>query len=162
MTETPLRNRLEKVFLALRTDYFGVEDEHMTLKYFNSVNFAGLIHIASELSPYVPTALKLNGFANYQTNGVHYEVAMVDFFDNPHLYQYTRFPHITIRKSDKPLSCATFVPEIYGTEIKIIDTIYLGKKIKGKIVWMPVDSRSLHTLKNQWIEKAGDCFVEKR
>ena len=150
--------RVEKVFLALRTNTFNVDDEHITLKYFRHVDFITLIHIASELSPYVPTEVRINGFANYKTDAMHYEVAMVDHFTNPHLFKHTRFPHITLRKSSGPISNATFVPEVYGESAEIIDKISVGKKVKGKIVWMPVDSRPMNKLKLHWIRLTGESF----
>lgn len=152
MTE---RFQVEKVFLALRTNTFNVDDEHITLKYFRQVDFLTLIHTASELSPYVPTEVRINGFANYKTDAMHYEVAMVDHFCNPNLFKHTRFPHITLRKSSGPISNATFVPEVYGESAEIIDKIHVGKKLKGKIVWMPVNDQSIAKLKEYWNKIAG-------
>ena len=147
----PPQPRIKKVFLALRTNFFGdyVEDEHITLKYFNSTPFTDLIHYGRELSAHVPTQIQLDGFANWTNQGMFYEVALVDAFQNPRLFDFVRTPHITIRKSDKPLSNATFEPSFYGTP-DLIDTLWVGKKVRGKFLWMPVDSRPIVELRNEW------------
>lgn len=141
---------LEKVFLALRTNYFGdmVQDEHITLKYFQKAEFANVIGDAQNLEPHVPTEISLNGMANWQAGNMYYEGALVNQFENPELFRHTTMPHITIRKSDRPLSNATFVPEFYDREI--VDTIWLGKKVKGSIKWMPVDKRDFTAMKINW------------
>lgn len=130
--------KVEKVFLALRTNVFGalVEDEHITLKYWGSTDMDAVLAHAKRLSPYVPTAVRLNGFANWTNQGMFYEVALVDAWDNPLLYSGVRTPHITIRKSNKPLSNATFIPEIYGVDMEVAGSLWIGKKFKGKINWV--------------------------
>ena len=147
MTETvSLPNVMVKnVFLALRTDFFGdqVEDEHITLKYYGHESFNKVIEDARILDQYVPTQIHLNGFANWVSAGIHYEVALVESFGNPALWTKVRTPHITIRKSNKPLSNATFVPEVYGVDVELIDRLWLGKKVRGHIRWMPVDGRGI-------------------
>lgn len=136
---------VKNVFLALRTNFFGemVEDEHITLKYFGEVTFDGLVKYARILDQYVPTEIQLNGFANWTAERMFYEVGLVNSFGNPLLFSGVRTPHITIRKSDKPLSNATFVPDIYGVKIELIDRLWLGKKVKGKLQWMQVDGRGI-------------------
>jgi len=148
MTKLSLENELaemalktismEKVFLALRTNVFGdmVEDEHITLKYWGTTDLSSVVNHAKRLMPYVPTAVRLNGFANWTNQGMFYEVALVDAWDNPLLYSGVRTPHITIRKSNKPLSNATFIPEIYGVDMEVAGSLWIGKKIKGKINWV--------------------------
>jgi len=131
---------LEKVFLGLRTDIFNVPDEHITLKYFNRASLSQIVNIVDDLAPYIPTEIEINGFANYRAGQMFYEVALVDRFKNPSLWQHTTMPHITIRKSQGPLSNATFEPAIYGTVHEIVSQIYLGKKVKGKMIWMPIDT----------------------
>lgn len=140
ITPKRLQTPIRKVFLALRTDFFGdlVEDEHITLRYFDSVLLSDLVRHAEWLDKTVPSTIKLNGFANWQASGMFYEVALVDWWENPALYAGVRTPHITIRKSNKPLSNATFVPDFYGQKIQLIDRLWVGKKIKGKIQWVPV------------------------
>jgi len=142
--------KLNKVFLALRTDFFGdlVEDEHITLKYFHEVEFNYLVKYGMALDPLVPTEVRLNGFANWTADGKFYEVALVDSWDNPALYAGVRTPHITIRKSDKPLTNATFVPEIYGVKVELIDRLWVGKKTKGKIAWMPLNTDQVDMIHN--------------
>lgn len=132
--------RIDKVFLALRTEFFGdlVEDEHITLRYFDTVLLADLVRHAAWLDRYVPSTVKLNGFANWTSAGMFYEVGLVDAWENPALFANVRTPHITIRKSNKPLSNATFIPDIYGVEVQIMDRLWVGKKIKGKIEWVPL------------------------
>lgn len=145
--------RIKKVFLGLRTNFFGdlVEGEHITLKYFHDTTFADLIHYGRELSQHVPTEITLNGFANWKAAGIYYEVALVDAFTNPRLFDFVRTPHVTIRKSDKPVSNATFNPNYYS-ESEVIDTLWVGKKSKGKFIWMPVDSRPIGALREEWGE----------
>lgn len=154
---TELKNDLEKVFLALRTDIFNVPDEHITLKYFNHTRMGEVVNIVDDLAPYIPTEIEINGFANYRAGQVFYEVALIDRFKNPPLWQHTTMPHITIRKSQGPVSCATYVPDFYGTIHEIVAQIHLGKKVKGKIVWMPIPAynltgsvKGLGRIKSEW------------
>jgi hypothetical protein len=135
---------LEKVFLALRTDIFNVPDEHITLKYFKSASMGQIVRIVDDLAAYIPTEIELNGFANYRAGQMFYEVALVDRFKNPHLWAHTTLPHITIRKSQGPLSNATFEPAFYGTIHEIVTQIYLGKTVKGKVRWMPIETYNLN------------------
>jgi hypothetical protein len=137
---------LHKVFLALRTDFFDVEDEHITLRYFESVQLGRLMMIADHLDKFVPTTIRLNGFSNWEHGGIFYEVALVDAWENPNLFAHVRTPHITLRKSDKPLSNPTFVPEIYGQKFEVLDRLWLGKKVKGKLQWMPVNTKDLDVM----------------
>ena len=152
---TPNPQHLEKVFLALRTDIFNVPDEHITLKYFNKTTMGSVVNIVDDLVDYIPTEIELNGFANYRAGQMFYEVALVDRFKNPPLWVHTTMPHITIRKSQGPLSNATFEPNFYGTIHEIVSQISLGKKVKGKIVWMPIEGyattgKGLATIKSEW------------
>ena len=129
---------LEKVFLALRTDVFGdlVEDEHITLKYWAKTDLLAVTRLAKALKGYVPTEIRMNGFPNWTNAGMFYGVALVDAWSNPILYSGVRTPHITIRKSNKPLTNATFIPEIYGVDMEVAGSLWIGKKIKGKINWV--------------------------
>lgn len=153
-------NKLEKVFLALRTNIFNVPDEHITLKYYKEVNFGRILTEADDLEPYVPTEIKIDGFANYRSGQMFYEVAMVNRFDNPHLWVHTTFPHITLRSSNGPLSNATFVPEIYGTVHEIIDQIHLGKKVKGKLRWFPISQYLASGMSISQIRQSFDTIME--
>lgn len=147
--------KVNKVFLALRTDFFGdmVEDEHITLKYFHEVDFNYLVKYAGAMDSLIPTEIRLNGFANWTADSMFYEVALVDSWLNPTLWTGVRTPHITIRKSNKPLSNATFVPEVYGVKVDLIDRLWLGKKVKGKIMWMPFNTNDIHlNIKDNWNE----------
>jgi len=153
MTNAPL----EKVFLALRTDIFNVPDEHITLKYFKTASMGQVVNIVDDLAEFIPTEVELNGFANYRAGQMFYEVALVDRFKNPGLWVHTTLPHITIRKSPGPISNATFEPAFYGTIHEIITQIYLGKTVKGKVHWMPIETyrtngsvKGLTKIKAEW------------
>lgn len=153
----PAPEPLEKVFLALRTDIFNVPDEHITLKYFNKTSMGNVVNLVDDLAPYIPTEIELNGFANYKAGQMFYEVALVDRFKNPPLWVHTTLPHITLRSGNGPLSNATFEPAIYGEKHEIVTQIHLGKKVKGKIRWMPIDAYNLNSplkglakIKTEW------------
>lgn len=134
--------KLEKVFIALRTDFFGDEDEHITLQYFHKADFNHVIGRAKTLREYVPTEIELNGFANWKGSGerAYYEVALVNAFENPFLFKNVRTPHITLRMSGGPISNATFDPRYYGSK-QIADQLWLGKKSRGKFIWFPIENK---------------------
>lgn len=145
-------NRVERVFFALRTNFFGDPDEHITLAYFRSVPWKYLMHRADVYRQLLPAQVRLNGFANWVSPGdnLHYEVALVNRFDNPVLYSEVTTPHITLNRSMKPIGNATFNPALFG-QPDIIETLHLGKKIRGEFVWIPVENEPImDTAKRSW------------
>lgn len=134
---------MSKVFIALRPNFFNFEDEHITLKYFDKAKLWEVMDAAMRLRKFVPTEVRINGFANWRGMGdSFYEVALIDPFANPRLFQEIRTPHVTIRKSGGPLSNATFDPQYFG-ESQIVDSLWVGKKSKGKFIWVPIENESI-------------------
>ena len=142
---------VSKVFIALKTNFFGKPDEHITLAYYNKIGWKDLNYNAHFLQRFVPTEVQLNGFANWVSPGnMHHEVALVNAFENPLLYKNVRTPHITLNISNKPLGNATFIPELFGQK-EIIEHIHVGKKIGGKLIWFPVENEPImETAQRSW------------
>lgn len=142
---------INKVFIAIRTDIFNVPDEHITVAYFEKASIAKLVSAAEELRRYVPTDIQVNGFANWRApNGSHMEVALIDAFKNPLLFRHVRTPHITIRRSNGPLSNATFVPQLFG-EVQTVDSLWVGKNVMGKMQWLKIENEPImETAMRSW------------
>lgn len=137
------QQRLKKVFIAIRPEFFDLPNEHITLAYFHSATVPEILTVAERLRRFVPTEIEINGFANWKNPGGQFnEVALIDSFKNPALFNYIKTPHITIRTLNGPVSNATFVPEIFG-QPQIVENLWLGRSVMGDMKWIRIESEDI-------------------
>lgn len=102
-----------KVFIALRTNIFDVEREHITLDYIGA--FPTWDELLGKCNDWLRTfggdtvQVTVNGFANWKTN-LYYKVALICFDNHPEL-SYTKNWHITLEQSEKPFESVPLLTE---------------------------------------------------
>lgn len=107
-----------KVFICLRTDIFGVEDEHVTMEYLGA--FPTWDHLLNRCNYWDNMfggsfPVEVNGFANWK-NDLYYKVALIKFPTMPKI-NFLKNWHITLQKSAKPFdSMPVFTEEILKDE----------------------------------------------
>jgi hypothetical protein len=119
------------VFIALRPNIFGKENEHVTLEYLghnpeaNTVlhqtqywhdTFAGL-----------PVTVKVNGYANWSAKDDYHNVALVEFSEYPDL-SYSKNWHITLESSRQPLRPYQFDRDEDAFRYDYCDRLWIGYK----------------------------------
>lgn len=133
-----------KTFIALRTDLFGVENEHVTLEFTGAFpEWHDLIRKCKtwkETLCGLPITVEVNGYATWKTPKLRYhKVALVEFVELPELSMEKNW-HITLDSRMEPFSRFE-VPVI--TEYKrqeICDNIWVGyTQQDGSKAWLPAD-----------------------
>lgn len=130
---------VRKVFLALRTDFIpGLPSEHITLAYFDTIEWAKLVKSAVQFDEMLPATIVLKEAMTWESwadDGVYagYSVTSPDSLILDHL----SMPHITV-----PLPLLENM-ERTNHDVEIIDRLWLGKKIEGQLRWMRINNEQI-------------------
>jgi hypothetical protein len=119
------------VFIALRPNIFGHDDEHVTLEYLGhdpSIwqmreaikkwhnQFAGL-----------PVTVAVNGYANWSAKDDYHNVALIEFREYPDI-SYIKNWHITLESSRNPLRPYQFDRDEDAFRYDYCDRLWIGYK----------------------------------
>lgn len=130
-----------KVFIALRPDIFGHEDEHVTVEYighepeWNSLltkiqdweSKFGLERNPNDLEyEPLPLRLQVNGYANWCAKDYHH-VALVGFKGLPDL-SFSKNWHITLETSEHPIPAYTYDKDSDAFRYDDVRELWLGYK----------------------------------
>jgi hypothetical protein len=130
---------LEKVFIALRTNFFeNYPKEHITLKYFHSITWLRLLQECSRLEQQLPATIQPMYYQAWQSrskDGKWNYGLVVDCMDTP-IVNHLNMPHITLPK-ELP------TPAVGNMEPQIVDTLWIGKSINGHYIWAKHNSKQL-------------------
>lgn len=133
-----------KTFIALRTDMFGVEDEHVTLEFTGAFpEWNDLIRKCKawkETLCGLPITVVVNGYATWRTQkGRYHKVALVEFHELPEL-SYEKNWHITLESRMEPFQRME-VPVITDyRRNEICDNIWVGyTRQDGSKAWLSYD-----------------------
>lgn len=149
---------LFKVFLALRPNFFeGVHTEHITLKYFNQIKWDELLNQAAKFDRQLPATI------HFKEYGVWYpfdDTSKSRCFgahvitEDSNILNHLQMPHISLTKEQwyyKPLA-------INVEPVQVVDTLWIGKKINGALVWAKVNNKQIG-LENNVVNIPGYGFL---
>ena len=126
---------LEKVFLALRTNFIpDYPKEHVTLRYYKMVRWSVLLDDAAKLERHLPSTIVHKGVHHWKAGRKQYDGLWVSAPDTL-LLEHLAMPHITVPTS---ILERTNIHDIQSHEI--VDTLWLGKSIKGNYIWSKVSN----------------------
>jgi hypothetical protein len=132
---------LEKVFIALRTNFFeNYPKEHITLKYFNSVKWDKLLEVCGQLEQQLPATIRPLHYSTWKSflpEGRYHNGLLVDCQDSTVLDRLG-MPHITLPKEYLQTG-----PMPGDMEPQIVDTLWIGKSINGLYIWTKHNSKQL-------------------
>jgi hypothetical protein len=124
---------LEKVFLALRTDFIPeLITEHITLAYFYEIRWDALLDIAEKYDKMLPATIHLYGKMQWEAGGQKYQGFDVASHDS-NILRMLRMPHITV---PKPMLDKIQPRDL--DSVQIVDRLYLGKKVNNQLIWATV------------------------
>lgn len=119
------------VFVALRPNIFGHENEHVTLEYLGHNPDAGTLSQAvlkwHDQFAGLPVTVKVNGYANWSAKDDYHNVALIEFVEYPSI-SYIRNWHITIESSRKPLRPYQFDRDEDAFRYDYCDRLWIGYK----------------------------------
>jgi hypothetical protein len=132
-----------KVFLALRPDIYGVDDEHVTVEYLGNtpdwnemlekiVHWEGTFGFEDNpnKTKRFPTGVlevKTNGYANWCAKNEYHHVALVGFPDNLDL-SFSKNWHITLESAAYPLQAFTFDKDADAFRYDHVTELWVGYK----------------------------------
>lgn len=131
---------LEKVFLSLRPNFFPeYHKEHITLRYYNRVRWDVLMQDCGRMEKDLPATISPLIYSSWKSNvdGKSFQGLLVESKGSG-ILDHLEMPHITL-PDDHVFDAG--VP--WGLEPQIVDTLWLGKKIEGRLIWAKYDTRSL-------------------
>lgn len=138
---------LSKVFLCLKTNMYNVEGEHITLRYYRETSWHDLIEDARRFSKHLPDTIMVRDYGTWNTETERFVGARLQssgIFDEAGL----TMPHITLEKHPDNYGRDEFLtlyqPNRNTLPYELVTTLYLGKKINGKLEFMPIDSRQIY------------------
>lgn len=118
-----------KVFIALRTDMFGVENEHITLDFHGA--FAETNKVLENCERFknlfygLPIQVAVNGYANWRTsNNMFHHVALVEFMGRPNFQG--RNWHVTLESRDEPFLREELYPVQLDEPLNSCEDIWIG------------------------------------
>jgi len=146
------------LFLCLRPAIFGVEDEHVTLRYFSEdetrvwVIDNAIVHWQNELK--MPVTIKVNGYAGWDTGRKYCHVALVGFHEYPEL-SWSKNWHITLESSNHPIQPYTYDRDADAFRYDICDRLWLGyKDLNGERQY--IEAEKFYTLVEPVEQSVGE------
>lgn len=141
-----------KVFLALRPDIYGHEDEHVTVEYIGHfpewnnmleriIHWEGQFGFEDnpnkriEYGKRYPTGVlevRTNGYANWCAKNEYHHVALVGFPDNLDL-SFSKNWHITLESSTAPIKSWTFDKDADFFRYDHVTELWVGYRDKDNI-----------------------------
>jgi hypothetical protein len=132
---------LEKVFIALRTNFFeDYPKEHITLKYFHSITWETLLRECAQMEERLPATIRPLFYSTWQSwsqSPSWYEGLIVDSQDSL-IFGSLNMPHTTL-----PTGYIKTGPPPGDMEPQIVDTLWIGKSINGHYIWAKHNSKQL-------------------
>ena len=127
---------LEKVFLALRPNFIpGFAKEHITLRYYKTIRWSVLLQDAARMDKKLPATILHNGSIQSWTAGPNRFRGLWVSSPDSTILDHLSMPHITVPTQYlKNLN----IHDIQSLEV--IDTLWLGKSVKGSYVWTKVSN----------------------
>lgn len=134
-------SRLQNVFIAVRTNFFEVPDEHMTVKYFKDIDYNSLLMQCKALIEHLPVVIELDRPSSWEAGDEQYNGWLIKHnTSNP---IFPAMPHITIPEG------FTQRPEKGRSWIQTHKTLFIGKRYRNKphdigyIDWLRVNNNGL-------------------
>lgn len=135
-------SRLKNVFLAVRTNFFDIPDEHMTIKYFRDVGYNTLLLHCQVFAKYLPIKIELDRPTSWEAEDNQYRGWLIKHNSmNP---IFPAMPHITI-----PNGYTMDRPDKGVSWSQTHKTIFIGKRYRktpddlGYIDWLRVNNNEL-------------------
>ena len=132
------------VFIALRPDIFGHDNEHVTVEWVGHFpEWNTLIHRVAaweeEFDLMNEVRVEVNGYANWMGKEDYHRVALVRFAGNPDL-SFRKNWHITLESSKVPFEKADIVDEeVDRHRFSYCNLLWLGyKNANSEKRWLPV------------------------
>lgn len=119
------------VFVALRPNIFGKENEHVTLEYLGH-NPTGDDLLAACIKWHdtfagLPVTVKVNGYANWSAKDDYHNVALIEFAEYPDI-SFSKNWHITLESSRQPLRPYQFDRNEDAFRYDYCDRLWIGYK----------------------------------
>jgi len=119
------------VFLALRPNIFGIEDEHITVEYLghnpDATDVVSAVRKWHNEFAGLPVTVAVNGYANWSAKDDYHNVALIEFKEYPSL-SFVKNWHITIESSREPLRPYQFDRDEDAFRYDYCDRLWIGYK----------------------------------
>lgn len=136
---------LEKVFLALRPNFFPeYHREHITLRYYNQIRWDVLLQDCLRLEKDLPATINPLVYSSWKSNvdGKSFQGLLVESKDSQVL-DHLEMPHVTLPNDIQLQNLG----DAFELESQVVDTLWVGKKIDGQLIWARFDGRPVTAFK---------------
>ena len=135
--DTRINPVLEKVFLALRTNFIpDFAKEHITLRYYKNIRWQTLLMDAARLDKKLPATVIHDGeWHTWRSGGNSFRGLWLKAPDSP-IFDHLNMPHITV-----PNRFAKYVDLHEIPSLEVIDSLWVGRSINGNYHWTKVSGK---------------------